>query len=68
MYDSFRLSSFLTKLLRFSALCRNNPDVYVVGLFRLNEDKLISVERCNSYKKVLQENYPKTEEDKNLQL
>ena len=36
--------------------------------FSFLTELLISLERCDSYTKVLQENYPKTEEDKNLQL
>ena len=36
--------------------------------FSFLTELLISLERCDSYTKVLQENYPKTEEDNNLQL
>ena len=36
--------------------------------FSFITELLISLERCDSYTKVLQENYPKTEEDKSLKL
>ena len=36
--------------------------------FSFLTELLISLERCNSYTKVLQENYPKIEEDNSLQL
>ena len=36
--------------------------------FSFLTELLISLERCDSYTKVLQENYPKTEEDNKLQL
>ena len=36
--------------------------------FSFLTELLISLERCNSYTKVIQEKYPKTEEDKNIQI